>query len=320
MQTLRVRSGEVALAVQCRGEASRTPIVLVHGFPDNHGVWAPVARQLAERYYVISYDVRGAGDSDAPSRTADYRIERLAEDLRAVADIACPGRKFHLVAHDWGSIQSWEAVTDPDFQDRIASYTTISGPCLDHVGYWMRRRLLRPTLRHLRELFGQLLHSWYIYLFHLPWLMPLLWRHVIAPRWPAVLMRLEGLASEPSATRAKDGYHAIKLYRANMLPRLFRPRRRPTRVPVQVIVPQQDKHVRPQLADELPHWAARLWRRDVEAGHWSLLLVQPEVLAGYVAEFVDCVESGQEAPALARARVENLYSSRHSGASRYPVP
>jgi pimeloyl-ACP methyl ester carboxylesterase len=303
MHTLRVRSGGVGLAVQCRGDAARPPVVLVHGYPDNHAVWEPVVQRLAPRYYVIAYDVRGAGESDAPARTADYRLERLAEDLKAVTDAVCAGRKFHLVAHDWGSIQSWEAVTDPDFQARIASYTTISGPCLDHVGFWMRRRLRRPTLRHLRELFGQLLHSWYIYLFHLPWLMPLLWQQVIARRWPAVLMRLEGLASEPSATRAKDGYHAIKLYRANMFPRLFFPRPRSTRVPVQLIVPRQDKHVRPQLAGELPHWVARLWRRDVEAGHWSLLLAQPDALAAYVAEFVDFIEGGQEPESLARARI-----------------
>jgi pimeloyl-ACP methyl ester carboxylesterase len=301
--SLRVRSGGVGLAVHCRGPAGRPPIVLVHGYPDCSQAWNPVAEKLAERFHVITYDVRGAGESDAPARTRDYRLERLAADLKAVVEATCPGRPFHLVAHDWGSIQGWEPVTDPEMQTRIASYTSISGPCLDHAGFWIRRRLLRPTPRNLLQLCGQLLHSWYIYLFHLPWLMPLLWRHVIAGRWPAVLKRLEGLESEPSETRMKDGYHAIKLYRANMIPRLFLPRRRFTTVPVQLIVPRQDKHVRPQLFEDLPAWTTRLWRRDVDAGHWALLLGQPARLAGYVEEFVDFIESGREPEALAHARV-----------------
>jgi pimeloyl-ACP methyl ester carboxylesterase len=276
--------------------------VLVHGYPDNQRVWEPVVAHLTERYRIITYDVRGSGESDAPDRTAEYKLDRLAADLKAITDALCPEQPFHLVAHDWGSIQSWESVTDPAMQPRIASYTTISGPCLDHVGCWMRRRLSRPVPKNLMALFGQLLHSWYIFLFHLPWLMPLLWRKFIAVRWPMVLQRLEGLDNEPSATRLKDGYHAIKLYRANMIPRLLFPRPRHTRVPVQAIVLLQDKHVRPQLFDELSQWTRQLWRRDIEVGHWAILHDRPSRLAGFIAEFVDFVEAGIETAELAKGR------------------
>ena len=53
----------------------------------------------------------------------------------------------HLVGHDWGSLQGWEAVTTDHMAGRIASFTSMSGPCLDHAGWWIRDRLssLRPS-------------------------------------------------------------------------------------------------------------------------------------------------------------------------------
>jgi len=109
--TTTVASQGINLQVYTFGESSKPPVVLVHGYPDNHSVWQPVAERLARKYFVISYDVRGAGASDAPRKQADYRMELLSADLKAVVDATLPGRDFHLVGHDWGSIQSWESVT-----------------------------------------------------------------------------------------------------------------------------------------------------------------------------------------------------------------
>lgn len=127
-----VTSGDLLLYAVAEGNPEATPIVLVHGYPpDNHSVWDKVTATLSQEYLVIRYDVRGAGRSDKPARTWDYRLSLLAKDLQAVVNaIIPPDRPFHLVAHDWGgSIQSWESVTDPpDLQQRIRSYTSISGP------------------------------------------------------------------------------------------------------------------------------------------------------------------------------------------------
>ena len=79
--------------------------------------------QLDNRYRVISCDVPGAGASEAPVGRAAYRLERLAADLAAVADATCGAQPFHLVGHDWGSIQSWEAVTSAAFEGRGSQRT-----------------------------------------------------------------------------------------------------------------------------------------------------------------------------------------------------
>ncbi|TVS98768.1 alpha/beta fold hydrolase, partial [Amycolatopsis bartoniae] len=189
-----VISGGVRLAVFEEGPRDAPTVVLVHGYPDTHAVWDDVAAALASRFHVVRYDVRGAGRSDVPRGTAAYRLEHLKNDLFAVLDAVSPDAPVHLVAHDWGSLQSWEAVTEPGAHTRIASYTSISGPCLDHVAHWMRRPL---TPRRLKQVVTQQLHSWYILAFHVPVLPELLWRTVVAKRWPHLLRRVENVPPRP---------------------------------------------------------------------------------------------------------------------------
>ncbi|WP_309113553.1 alpha/beta fold hydrolase [Saccharothrix sp.] len=255
-----VESDGVRLSVYERGDRSAPTVVLVHGYPDTHRVWDAVAAILAEEYHVVTYDVRGAGASGKPRDLAGYRLPVLARDLFAVVDAVSPDQPVHVVAHDWGSIQAWEAVTTPGA--RIASYTSISGPCLDHVGHWIRRR---PTVKHLK----QWLHSWYILAFHLPFLAPFVWRRVIGPRWAKVLRRLEGVQAHVPDTIVEDGVNGISLYRANFIPRLSAPRVRRTDVPVQIIQPLKDNYVTDGVLDAATPWVPNLRRRVLDAGHWA---------------------------------------------------
>jgi hypothetical protein len=196
------------------------------------------------------------------------------------------------VAHDWGSIQAWEAVTEPRIQPLLASYTSISGPCLDHVGHWMRGKFKEKSPKALLQVLGQLLSSWYIALFHLPWLPELTWRLGLDRAWPGLLRKLEGVRDvSPNPTQLSDGVHGVKLYRANFIRSLFRPRQRYTDVPVQLIVASADRFVRPQLFENLQHWAPRLTRRDVQASHWQLL-VSPQPLANWLREYTAAVDVG----------------------------
>jgi NAD(P)-dependent dehydrogenase (short-subunit alcohol dehydrogenase family)/pimeloyl-ACP methyl ester carboxylesterase len=301
------------LAVHAEGDPVHPTVILVHGYPDTHRVWDDVAADLVADHHVVRYDVRGAGGSGRPERVRDYRLEHLADDLTAVADAVSPDRPVHVIAHDWGSIQSWEAVTRPGAEARIASYTSISGPCLDHIGHWARHRMARPTPRHLAQLAGQAAHSWYIVAFHLPGLAPLAWQHGLAARWDSVLRLIEGVtprAGEPRAQDrrsvgelAGDAVRGIGLYRANMLPRLLNPGQRPTRVPVQTITLTEDNYVSPALTEGLERWAPQLWRRTIPAGHWGALLEKGTTVARMVREFVAHHEGGAALPRAPRRLV-----------------
>jgi NAD(P)-dependent dehydrogenase (short-subunit alcohol dehydrogenase family)/pimeloyl-ACP methyl ester carboxylesterase len=299
-----VVSGDATLAVFEQGDPGAPTVLLVHGYPDTHRMWDGVVALLARRFHVVTYDTRGTGASTGPRGRDGYRTERLGEDLFEVIDAVRPDGKVHVVAHDWGSIQAWEAVTDPDRQHRIASYTTISGPCLDHMGVWLRSRLSRPTPGNLRALASQLVHSWYIYLFHLPVVPELLWRTVIGRNWGRLLKALEGLEprdGHPADTQAADGALGVRLYRANMLPRLRNPRQRWTDVPVQAVLPARDRYVTPGLTADLDQWVPRLWRRTIQSGHWAPE-AKPDVVARVVEEFVDHVEGAPVTRSLQRAR------------------
>ena len=282
-----VQSGKVRLAVYQRVNPKHPTVILVHGYPDNHDVWDKVAGLLENDFHVVSYDVRGSGASTTPRFPWDYTLDKLSADLQAVMDAVSPDQPVHLVAHDWGSIQTWESVTDPALQHRIASFTTVSGPCLDHVGKLLRSHLNNPTPDNVRKLLTQAAHSWYIFLFQAPLLAPTLWRAGLAKRWPQLLQKLENVQSaEANPNQLHDGVNGIQLYRANMLPRVLNPRERFTGVPVNLLVPLDDNFVRPMLFENLEHWAPRLTRTEVYGGHWQLLLDQPEVLAGAVRAFV----------------------------------
>lgn len=77
----------------------------------------------------------------------------------------------------------------------------------------------------------------------------------------------------------------MALYRANMLPRVCAPRERSMKVPVQLIQPERDHYVRPQLAEDLERWVPSLRRRSLPVQHW-VPLTHPEQVAGWVTEFV----------------------------------
>ena len=71
----------VALTVFETGPADAPPLVAVHGYPDNHTVWARLVERLTDRFRMITYDVRGAGDPDQPGALSAYRMPRLVADL-----------------------------------------------------------------------------------------------------------------------------------------------------------------------------------------------------------------------------------------------
>jgi pimeloyl-ACP methyl ester carboxylesterase len=61
-----IQGDGVRLAYACWGRAQQPTIVLVHGYPDCSEVWGPLIQYLAQDFHVVTYDVRGAGQSEAP--------------------------------------------------------------------------------------------------------------------------------------------------------------------------------------------------------------------------------------------------------------
>lgn len=287
--TSRVRSGDVALAVREHGPAGpgRPTVVLVHGYPDRQEVWDTLVDRLPlSRWHVVTYDVRGAGASDAPARRAGYRTERLVDDLVAVLDAVLPaGERAHLVGHDWGSVQLWDAVAaepaDARLTGRIASFTSVSGPSLDHVGLVSRRRQGRRV-----ALTRQLAHSWYVDAFHVPVLPQLVWR-AAGDRIGRALAAREGLSADHwGPGLGDDAVHGLELYRANIVRRTRNPRPFRTDVPVLVVHPRRDRFLTEVVLEGLEDRCSDLRVVRVDAGHW-VVVTHAEVIAALVEGHVE---------------------------------
>ena len=80
----------VRIAVQESGNPANPTLVAIHGYPDNHTIWDGLVPLLTDRFHVVTYDVRGAGDSDRPAEVSAYRIEQLVEDFGAIIDAVSP--------------------------------------------------------------------------------------------------------------------------------------------------------------------------------------------------------------------------------------
>ncbi|MCF3961907.1 SDR family oxidoreductase [Streptomyces fuscigenes] len=290
-----VHAGRLTLDVAEFGAPGpdRPTVVLVHGYPDSKEVWLPVARRLAPRFHVVLYDVRGHGRSAAPHPLrGGFTLERLTDDFLAVADAVSPGRPVHLVGHDWGSVQGWEFATSPRTRGRLASFTSLSGPSLDHLGHWLRDRAAARSPRAVAQLLSQGARSWYVYALHTPALPELAWRGPLGRRWPVLLRKSEKLpeaAGEdayPAPTLSEDAANGAWLYRDNVRARMRRPRADAfAHVPVQLIVPTGDPFLSERLYDGLDHWVPRLTRRTVRAGHW-VPRTRPDQLATWIGDFV----------------------------------
>lgn len=291
MTTRTVTNGTVDLHVVEEGNPDGPTVVLVHGWPDTHALWDRVVPHLADEFRIVRYDNRGAGASTVPHAVPDYRIEYLADDLLAVVDAVSPDVPVHVLGHDWGAVLSWEAVCEKRAVGRIASYTSVSGPNLDHLGMWMRRSVAERRLSGPLE---QAVASSYTVLFQIPGLpVPALrwWFSRHWPRFVGFFDRTDPAAIGPVApTLADDMVHGLKLYRANIRRRLRRPRERRTEIPVQLVQNLRDKAVRPVGYEDTHRWVENLSRVPLDAGHWSPRS-HPAELAEATSRFVRKVEA-----------------------------
>ena len=256
-----VPRGDVDLVVHEGGNPDGPVLVMVHGWPDTHRLWDGVAELLRDDFRLVAYDTRGQGDSVTDASDEAFTLDVLADDLVAVVDAVSPGEPVHVVGHDWGSVQAWEAVCRPGAEERIASFCSISGPNLAHVAAWVRGTLARPSPRGVLALVGQAVSSSYV-----PFL--------ASPLAPVVL----------GALGQRTMVSGLRYYRANLAWGARRAEQRTT-VPVLQLALTRDVAIRPESLAASDPWVETLERRSVPHGHW-VVRTHPEVVADEVRRFV----------------------------------
>jgi haloacetate dehalogenase len=82
----------------------RPALLLLHGFPQTHVMWHPVAQRLAQDFFLVMPDLRGYGDSSkAPGlpEHSNYSKRAMAQDMVELMD-ALGIKHFGVCGHDRG--------------------------------------------------------------------------------------------------------------------------------------------------------------------------------------------------------------------------
>jgi haloacetate dehalogenase len=99
----RIDAGDVTINCAIRGAGP--PLLLLHGYPQNHLIWRHVAPALAGDYTVVLADTRGYGDSGKPVPDAAgvaYSKRAMARDqIGLMRQLGFT--QFQLASHDRGS-------------------------------------------------------------------------------------------------------------------------------------------------------------------------------------------------------------------------
>ena len=266
------------MAVQIEG--SGPPVLLIHGFPDDHQVWRhQVPALVAAGYTVIVPDLRGCGATEAPARVADYRIPVLVADLLALLD-ALGIAQARVVGHDWGAVLGWQlAIRHPQ---RVLRYVALS---VGHPNAYASAGL------------AQKLRSWYVLMFQwrggAEWLLTrrdwsffrsFAWQPVESPHWVARL-------SAPGRLTA-----ALNYYRANLRTLLLE-RFPAATVPVLGIYSTGDRYLtEAQMIRSREHVTAD-WRyvRLDGPGHW-MTLDAPDAVNALLIDYLAADLPGARTP------------------------
>ncbi len=301
-------SGDVRIAVYEQGNPNGVTVVLAHGWPDSHVLWDNIVPLLTDRFRVITYDNRGAGQSTAPGNYQAYAMAHFAEDFAAVIDALSPSRPVHVMAHDWGAAGVWEYLKRPNASDRIRSFTSVSIPSADHLVAYIFDNLKRPyrPLAFLRAV-RQVLKLAYMIAFSMPVLAPAIMRTVLKPhRARRILAIAEGTPEDQihhAESVNRDAANSLKIYRANFFHSVSHGARdHYVDVPVQLIGHSNDPAITLSALNDESRWVPRLWRRDIRSGHWSPFS-HPQMLARALGEMIDVVEGGPPSRAMRRAQV-----------------
>jgi pimeloyl-ACP methyl ester carboxylesterase len=132
-------------------------VVLLHGFPETALLsWHYQIGPLADAgFHVVVPDQRGYNTSDKPEGVHSYAAAETTADVIGLLD-HYNANSAYITGHDWGAMVAWRvAIFHPD---RVKKLVILNVP---HPGVFMPYLQSHPS---------QLLKSWYIFFFQLPFL------------------------------------------------------------------------------------------------------------------------------------------------------
>jgi len=160
-------------------------MLMLHGFPEFWYSWRHQIPEFAQDYKVVALDLRGYNKSDKPDKKSAYIMAEFIKDIEGVIK-ELGYENCILVGHDWGGAIAW---------------------CFAYAHPEMVEKLIVMNIPHpakFREGLGtpkQLLRSWYIFFFQLPFLPELIFEF---DDYQAIASAFKNMAMDKSAFTEAD--------------------------------------------------------------------------------------------------------------------
>jgi epoxide hydrolase 4 len=107
----------VKLHYVCSGSGKL--MLFLHGFPEFWYEWKNQLAEFGQDHFAVAPDMRGYNLSDKPESLADYQVDVLVDDVKALAD-HLGYSKLTLIAHDWGGAIAWVfALKYPSYLEKL---------------------------------------------------------------------------------------------------------------------------------------------------------------------------------------------------------
>ena len=255
-------------------------MLMLHGFPEFWYSWRHQIPEFAQDFKVVALDLRGYNDSDKPTEQSAYVMHEFIQDVEGVIK-ALGYQKCVLVGHDWGGAIAWNfAYAHPEMIEQLIILN------LPHPAKFAQG-LRTPQ---------QLLRSYYMFIFQLPWLPELLLQSL---DYQAIETVFKGTAVNKSAfTKADiDAYKdaaakrgaltaMLNYYRNIFQQRMLNPNWGILKVPTLMIWGENDTALGKELTYDTATYVRDFQIKYIpNCGHW-VQQEQPELVNQYMREFL----------------------------------
>jgi pimeloyl-ACP methyl ester carboxylesterase len=120
------RRGDLTFDVRDAGPADGTPVVLLHGFPQDSSSFDRLTPALhSAGLRTLAPDQRGYSPGARPTGRSAYRAREVVDDVLALLD-AAGLESAHVVGHDWGGMVAWSLAAWHPW--RVRTLTALSVP------------------------------------------------------------------------------------------------------------------------------------------------------------------------------------------------
>jgi 3-oxoadipate enol-lactonase len=120
----------------------RQTLVFVHGLSSSASAWTRYEDAFEGRYNVLTFDLRGHGQSHKPPGSASYTIAALAEDLEALVTFLGLD-SIVLIGHSYGALVALEFLAR--HQDKVSKAVLLSPDY--KIGRRLPEKILNAALR-----------------------------------------------------------------------------------------------------------------------------------------------------------------------------